>query len=244
MRIVFLGAPGAGKGTQARRLEKQTSWPQVSTGDLLRAAVAAGTPLGLEAKAAMDAGELVSDRLVMQLLDARLKQADCTAGFILDGFPRSLSQALVLGELLEAAGQQLDAVLMLDVDHGVLMKRLTGRRTCSATGKLLNIYFSPPEELEASRKAGGELIQRGDDTEETIANRLAVYERQTRPLLEHYAALLSRVDGLGSPGEVFARVRQALELPGGEGVSPSRRAGRPPAQDSRQRQRCHNGGRN
>lgn len=211
MRIVFLGAPGAGKGTQARRLEERKGWPQVSTGDLLRAAVAAGTPLGLKAKAAMDAGELVSDRLVMQLLDERLGQEDCDRGFILDGFPRSHSQARLLGELLDASGQQLDAVLMLEVDHGVLMKRLTGRRTCSATGRLLNIYFSPPEELEASRAAGGELIQRDDDREETIANRLAVYERQTRPLLEHYAGLLRRVDGIGSPDEVFARVSAALE---------------------------------
>lgn len=211
MRIVFLGAPGAGKGTQARRLEERKGWPQVSTGDLLRAAVAAGTPLGLKAKAAMDAGELVSDQLVMQLLDERLGQDDCEHGFILDGFPRNRSQARLLGDLLEGSGQQLDAVLMLEVDHGVLMKRLTGRRTCSATGMLLNIHFSPAEELEASRAAGGELIQRDDDREETIANRLAVYERQTRPLLEHYAGLLRRVDGLGSPDEVFARVSEALE---------------------------------
>ena len=215
MRIVFLGAPGAGKGTQARRLEERNGWPQVSTGDLLRAAVAAGTPLGLKAKAAMDAGELVSDQLVMELLDERLGQVDCEGGFILDGFPRSHSQARLLGELLAGSGQQLDAVLMLEVDQGVLTKRLTGRRTCSATGKLLNIYFSPPEELEASRAAGGELIQRGDDREETIANRLAVYERQTRPLLEHYADLLCLVDGLGSPDEVFARVSAALESAAG-----------------------------
>ena len=211
MRIVFLGAPGAGKGTQARRLEGRNGWPQVSTGDLLRSAVSAGTPLGRKAKAAMDAGELVSDRLVMQLLDERLGQADCGGGFILDGFPRSLSQARLLEAILESSGQQLDAVLMLDVDTGILMKRLAGRRTCSATGKLLNIHFSPPEELAASRAAGGKLIQRDDDTEETIANRLAVYERQTRPLLEHYAGLLRRVDGLGAPGEVFGRVLKALE---------------------------------
>ena len=211
MRIVFLGAPGAGKGTQARRLEELKGWPQVSTGDLLRAAVAAGTPLGLKARAAMDAGELVSDELVMQLLDERLGKDDCDGGFILDGFPRSLSQARLLGELLEKSGQQLDAVLMLEVSHDLLMKRLTGRRTCSATGRLLNVYFSSPEELAASREAGGELIQRDDDREETIATRLAVYDRQTRPLLQHYAGLLRRVDGIGSPDEVFAQVRQALE---------------------------------
>lgn len=220
MRIVFLGAPGAGKGTQARRLEEQNGWPQVSTGDLLRAAVAAGTALGLKAKAAMDVGELVSDQLVMQLLDERLRQDDCAGGFILDGFPRNLSQARLLGELLEGSGQHLDAVLMLEVDHGVLMKRLTGRRTCSATGKLLNIHFSSPQELEASRAAGGKLIRRDDDREETIANRLAVYERQTRPLLEHYSGLLRRVDGLGSPHEVFERVSDALEPAPGAAPAP------------------------
>ena len=213
MRIVFLGAPGAGKGTQARRLQERHGWPQVSTGDLLRAAVAAGTPLGRRASEAMDAGELVSDELVMQLLDERLQQDDCAGGFILDGFPRSLPQARLLRELFAASGQQLDAVLMLDVGNETLMKRLAGRRTCSATGRLLNIYFSSPEELEASRAAGGELIQRDDDQEETIANRLAVYERQTRPLLEHYAGLLRRVDGQGSPEAVFARVLAALASP-------------------------------
>ena len=210
MRIVFLGAPGAGKGTQARRLQERNGWPQVSTGDLLRAAVAAGASLGLRAKAAMDAGELVSDELVLELLDERLRQDDCADGFILDGFPRNESQARLLKKLLDASGEELDAVLMLDVDSEVLMKRLTGRRTCSATGKLLNIYFSSPEELTASRAAGGTLVQRDDDKEETIANRLAVYERQTRPLLEHYAGLLRRVNALGSPDEVFMRVLGAL----------------------------------
>ena len=210
MRIVFLGAPGAGKGTQARRLQERIGWPQVSTGDLLRAAVSAGTPLGLRAKAAMDSGELVSDELVMELLGERLAQKDCAAGFILDGFPRNRSQARLLKDLFDAAGQQLDAVLLLDVDKEVLMKRLTGRRTCSATGSLLNIHFSSPEELAASRAAGGELIQRDDDQEETIANRLNVYERQTRPLLAHYAGLLRRVDAEGTPAEVFARVLAAV----------------------------------
>lgn len=211
MRIVFLGAPGAGKGTQARLLQERTGWPQVSTGDLLRAAVSAGTRLGLRARAAMDAGELVSDELVMELLGERLGQADCASGFILDGFPRSASQARLLKDLFIASGQRLDAVLMLQIPREVLMKRLTGRRTCSATGKLLNIYFSSAEELAASEAAGGELIQRGDDTEETIANRLAVYERQTRPLLEHYAGLLRRIDGLGTPGQVFGRILEELD---------------------------------
>ena len=210
MRIVFLGAPGAGKGTQARRLQHRMGWPQVSTGDLLRAAVSAGTSLGLRARAAMDAGELVSDELVMELLRERLAAGDCAGGFILDGFPRSLPQARLLKDLLEASGQRLDAVLMLEIPHEVLFKRLTGRRTCSASGKLLNIYFSPAEELAASKAAGGKLLQREDDTGDTIANRLAVYERQTRPLLEHYAPLLRGIDATGAPGEVFARVLAAL----------------------------------
>ena len=212
MRIVFLGAPGAGKGTQARLLQNRMGWPQVSTGDLLRAAVTAGTTLGRRAKAAMDAGELVSDELVMELLGERLDQDDCAAGFILDGFPRNESQARLLKELFDASRQQLDAVLMLELPHEVLMKRLTGRRTCSATGKLLNIHFSSAEELAASRAAGGKLIQRADDTEETIANRLAVYQRQTRPLLAHYAGLLHRIDGLGTPDEVFGRICEALDV--------------------------------
>ena len=225
MRIVFLGAPGAGKGTQARLLQNRMGWPQVSTGDLLRAAVTAGTTLGRRAKAAMDAGELVSDELVMELLGERLDQEDCAAGFILDGFPRSESQARLLKELFDASRQQLDAVLMLELPHEVLMKRLTGRRTCSATGKLLNIHFSSAEELAASRAAGGKLIQRDDDTEETIANRLAVYQRQTRPLLAHYADLLHRIDGLGAPDEVFGRICEALDvLPA---VAPARVAAAP-----------------
>lgn len=211
MRIVFLGAPGAGKGTQARLLQNCKGWPQVSTGDLLRAAVTVGDPLGRRAKAAMDAGELVSDELVMELVGERLGRDDCAGGFILDGFPRNESQARLLEELLDACGQRLDAVLMLEIPHEILMKRLAGRRTCSATGKLLNIYFSSPGELAASKAAGGELVQRDDDTEETIANRLAVYERQTRPLLAHYAGLLRRVDALGTPAEVFGRILDEMD---------------------------------
>ncbi len=227
MRIVFLGPPGAGKGTQARRLQDRMGWPQVSTGDLLRAAVAAGTLLGRRAKAAMDAGELVSDELVMELLGERLDQDDCAAGFILDGFPRSESQARLLEKLFVASGQRLDAVLMLEISDEVLMKRLTGRRTCSATGKLLNIHFSSPEQLAASKAAGGKLIQRDDDTEETIANRLSVYQRQTRPLLAHYAGLLRRVDALGTPDEVFDRILK--ELHGLRAVAPAQTTEAPAA---------------
>ncbi len=216
MRIVFLGAPGSGKGTQAQRLVQDHGLVQISTGDLLRAAVAAGTALGRQAKAAMDAGELVSDDIVLGMLRERLQQGDTARGFILDGFPRNLAQARALDTLLGELGQPLDAVCLLNVDFDVLMKRLTGRRTCSKTGKLLNIYFSPQAELDACKAAGGELIQRDDDNEETIAKRLQVYREQTEPLVGYYqqAGLLKVVDGEGDPEQVYQRLRLALGLTG------------------------------
>jgi adenylate kinase len=213
MRIVFLGAPGSGKGTQAHRLVAERSMVQISTGDLLRAAVSAGTELGQRAKAAMDAGELVSDEIVLGMIRDRLRQGDMPNGFILDGFPRNLVQAEALSKLLEAEGLPLDAAVLLDVDFDVLMKRLTGRRTCSKTGKLLNVYFSPQEELDAVTDAGGELIQRADDNEETIGKRLDVYRDQTEPLVAYYRdhELLKTVDGEGSTDEVYARITAALD---------------------------------
>ncbi|MDP6674733.1 MAG: adenylate kinase, partial [Gammaproteobacteria bacterium] len=186
MKIVFLGAPGSGKGTQAQRLMAEHSMVQVSTGDLLREAVAAGSELGLLARQAMDAGELVSDEIVLGMLRDRLQRPDIESGFILDGFPRNLAQAELLGGVLAELGKDLDAVILLDVDLDILLKRLTGRRTCSLTGKLLNIYFSPQSELDACTEAGGELIQRADDNEATIGNRLDVYRQQTEPLIEYY----------------------------------------------------------
>jgi adenylate kinase len=213
MRVVFLGAPGSGKGTQAQRLMAAQGMVQISTGDLLREAVRAGTPLGLKAKAKMDAGELVSDDIVLQLIRERLAAPDTRPGFILDGFPRNVAQARALEPVLADAGQALDAVVLIDVDLDILMKRLTGRRTCSVTGKLLNVYFSPPEELEACRKAGGELIQRADDNEQTIGNRLRVYKEQTEPLISHYRdkGLLRQVDGEGEVDAVYQRLVNALE---------------------------------
>ena len=214
MRIVFLGAPGSGKGTQAQRLQAEHGMVQVSTGDLLRAAVKAGTKLGQRAKAAMDAGELVSDEIVLCMIRERLQQPDTDAGFILDGFPRNLPQAEALESELTDLNKHLEAVVLLDVDFDVLMKRLTGRRTCSKTGKLLNIYFSPQAELDACAEAGGELIQRADDNEETISNRLDVYREQTAPLIEYYrdASLLRTVDGEGEMAEVYVRLESALGL--------------------------------
>lgn len=213
MRIVLLGAPGSGKGTQAQRLMAEKGIPQISTGDLLRAAVASGSELGRKAKSAMDAGELVSDDIVLGMIRERLAEDDVADGFILDGFPRNESQAESLDELLAELGQPLDAAVLMDVDFDILMKRLTGRRTCSVTGKVLNIYYSPQEELDACREAGGELLQRDDDNEETIANRLQVYRQQTAPLVDYYRqrGLLETVDAEGTVEEVYERLVSAVE---------------------------------
>lgn len=212
MRIVLLGAPGSGKGTQAKKLMAERNIPQISTGDILRAAVAAGTDYGEQAKKIMDAGELVPDDVMLGIIRDRLGEDDASGGFILDGFPRTQQQALDLEDLLEKMGQPLDSVILMDVDFDVLLKRLTGRRTCSLTGKLLNVYFSPQEELDACTEAGGELIQREDDNEETIGNRLEVYRSQTEPLIEFYQGKdkLQTIDADGSIDEVYARFISAL----------------------------------
>ena len=214
MRIVMLGAPGSGKGTQAQRLQQDYQLPPVSTGDLLRRAVADKTPLGLKAKATMDAGELVSDEIVLGMIKERLARPDAKRGFILDGFPRNLAQAESLNAVLAELAQKIDAAVLMDVDFEILMKRLTGRRTCSKTGQVLNIYFSPAAELEACRKAGGELVQRDDDNETTIRNRLQVYERQTAPLIDYYQkrGLLKKVEATGDVNDVFARFKKAVGL--------------------------------
>lgn len=212
MRIVLLGAPGSGKGTQAKILMAERKIPQISTGDMLRAAVAAGTRFGKQAKKVMDAGELVSDEIVLGIISERLKEGDVENGFILDGFPRTRQQALDLEELLNDLDKPLDAAILMDVGFDILMKRLTGRRTCSATGKLLNIYFSTTEEFDECRDAGGHLVQREDDNEETISNRLSVYREQTEPLIEFYRKrdLLKTVAAEGSIDEVNKRLLAVL----------------------------------
>jgi adenylate kinase len=212
VRIVFLGAPGSGKGTQAQLLMADTGIIQVSTGDLLREAVKAGTDLGRRAKAAMDAGELVSDDIVLGIIRDRLSRPDAGAGFVLDGFPRNLVQAEALKAVLAGIGKPLDGVVLIDVPFEILMKRLTGRRTCSVTGKVLNIHFSSRAELDACGAAGGELVQRADDNEDTIGNRLRVYRDQTAPLVQYYraAGLLREVNGEGTTAEVAARLRTVL----------------------------------
>jgi len=214
MRIVLLGAPGSGKGTQAKRLEAQRIIPQISTGDMLRAAVAAGTRFGQQAKDIMEAGQLVSDDIVLGIISERLAEPDAAEGFILDGFPRTEIQALDLENLLDQLGKPLDAAVLLDVDFDILLKRLTGRRTCSLTGKLLNINFSSREELDACTNAGGELVQRDDDNEETIKSRLDVYRQQTEPLIEYYRSRdrLKTVDADGSMDEVYERLLAVLSF--------------------------------
>lgn len=213
MRIVLLGAPGSGKGTQAKKLMAELNVPQISTGDMLRAAVESGSPVGRQAKAIIDAGNLVSDDVMIRIIRDRLAEPDAQQGFILDGFPRNEKQANDLDALLHELGKPLDAAIFMNVDFDILMKRLTGRRTCSLTGKLLNIYFSPQEELDECTSAGGELVQREDDNEEIIGNRLNVYRRQTEPLVALYRAQhkLRIVDADGTVDEVYGRFLKALE---------------------------------
>jgi adenylate kinase len=213
MRLVFMGAPGSGKGTQARRLMEAYASPQISTGDLLRAAVAAGTALGKKAKAAMDAGQLVADDIVVGMIRERLAQKDTQYGFILDGFPRSLGQASALDQMLDEVGKPLHKAILLDVKFDNLIKRLTGRRTCKVCGHLYNIYFSPPKKKQgACDLDGGELVQRADDNEETITKRLKVYQDQTSPLVDYYKKQnkFVAIDGEGSMDEIFHRVEKVL----------------------------------
>jgi adenylate kinase len=212
MRIVLLGAPGSGKGTQAKKLMADRNVPQISTGDMLRAAIAAGTRFGQQAKDIVDSGELVSDDIMLGIISERLGESDAADGFILDGFPRTKKQALDLEELLDALGKPLDAAILMDVEFDILLKRLTGRRTCSLTGKLLNIYYSAQEELDECLGAGGELIQRADDNEGTIANRLDVYRKQTEPLVDFYSSRgrLKTVAAEGGIDEVYERLVEML----------------------------------
>jgi adenylate kinase len=212
MRLVFMGAPGSGKGTQARRLMEAYASPQVSTGDLLRAAVAAGTALGKKAKATMDAGKLVADDIVVGMIRERLAQKDTKFGFILDGFPRSLSQAAALDKMLADVNQPLNKAILLDVKMENLVKRLTGRRTCKVCGHLYNVHFSPPKKPGVCDLDGGELVQRADDNEETITQRLKVYQDQTAPLIDYYRqqGKFVSVDGEGSMDDIFGRIEKVL----------------------------------
>jgi adenylate kinase len=213
MRLVLLGAPGAGKGTQAKMLIEKYKIPQISTGDILRKAVADGTPLGKEAKVIMDKGELVPDKIVLGLVEERVKQDDCKKGFILDGFPRNTAQAEALDKMLNATGLPIDSALSVDVPKDDLMKRLTGRRTCKNCQQMYNVYYSPPKKDALCDKCGGELFQRGDDKEDTIKKRLEVYDAQTAPLIDYYnkKGILKSVMGVGNIDEIFNKVCALLE---------------------------------
>ena len=213
MRIVLLGAPGSGKGTQAKRLVEKFNIPQISTGDLLRAAVAAGTELGRRAKQAMDTGQLVTDDIVLGMIQERLAESDAKNGFILDGFPRNIPQAQSLDAMLARTGQPLQLSLLVDVDNSVLMKRITGRRTCGSCGAIYNVHFSPTQTAGKCDKCGGQLQHRSDDNESTVASRLQVYEQQTAPLVSYYKAQgkLRTVQGVGSMDDIFTRMCDMIE---------------------------------
>ena len=194
MRLILLGAPGAGKGTQATFICEKYGIPQISTGDMLRAAVKAGTPLGLEAKAVMASGGLVSDDLIINLVKERLTQPDCTNGFLFDGFPRTIPQA----DAMKAAGVELEYVLEIDVPFDAIVERMSGRRSHPASGRTYHVKFNPPKISGIDDITGEPLIQREDDKEETVKKRLAVYSEQTRPLVEYYSAW-AKADAVTAP---------------------------------------------
>ena len=237
MRIVLLGAPGSGKGTQSQRLVAQYGIPQISTGDLLRAAVSRGSALGLKAREAMDAGKLVEDEIVLGMIRERLAEPDVRRGYILDGFPRNLAQAQALDALLSELGQPLDAVVQMEVDYGELMRRISGRRTCSDCGRVLNTS-DVAAQSEKCPKTGEphRLFQRPDDNEATVAQRLSVYEEKTKPLVEFYRekGLLRSIDAEGDVDEITRRLEGALQSAADakvarRGARPKRRAPKKPA---------------
>ena len=205
MRIVLLGAPGSGKGTQAKLLVEKYNVPQISTGDLLRAAVVAQTPLGRQAKAIMDAGQLVPNEIVLGMIRERLNNPDARNGFILDGFPRNTEQAQALDELLKSLNQPIDTALLIDVDFDILMQRLTGRLSCESCGEVYNTFTNPPVMENECDKCGSRLHHRSDDNEDTIGKRLRVYESQTQPVVDYYQQQnkLASVEGKGDIQDIF-----------------------------------------
>jgi adenylate kinase len=213
VRVVFLGPPGAGKGTQARRAAARWGVPQIATGDMLREAVAAGTPLGRQARAHMDSGGLVPDDVIIGLVGERLAQSDAGKGFVLDGFPRTEAQARALDALLAEHGVVLDRVVLFDIAEADLLRRLTGRRVCRSCGRNYHLAFSPAAVPGRCDACGGELIQRTDDQEDTVRRRLAVYDRDTRPVVEHYRrrGLVQTIAAEGSVDAVAEAVLAATE---------------------------------
>jgi adenylate kinase len=216
MRLILLGAPGAGKGTQATFICQKYSIPQISTGDMLRAAVKAGTPLGLQAKKVMDSGGLVSDDLIINLVKERITQADCAKGFLFDGFPRTIPQA----DAMKAAGVKIDYVLEIDVPFEAIIERMSGRRSHAASGRTYHVKYNPPKTSGVDDVTGEPLIQREDDKEETVRKRLEVYSAQTRPLVDYYANWAQKdaavapqyraISGIGGVDDITARAFKAL----------------------------------
>ncbi len=217
MRLILLGPPGAGKGTQATTICKKYGIPQISTGDMLRAAVKAGSPLGLMAKQVMDSGALVSDDIIIGLVKERIALPDCANGFLFDGFPRTLPQA----EAMKSAGVRIERVLEIDVPQGAIIERMSGRRSHQPSGRTYHIQFNPPQVAGRDDITGEDLIQRVDDQEDTVRNRLQVYQKQTRPLVDYYSAWAAqgdalapqyrRISGMGSVDEISARALAALD---------------------------------
>ena len=212
IRVVLLGPPGAGKGTQAKLLQEKFEACQISTGDILRKAVAEKTPLGQEAASYINSGALVPDDVILTLVAERIKAEDCAKGFLLDGFPRTIAQADGLRQILKPLGRELDRVLSVRVPPQVIVERLSGRRTCKKCGAMYHTAFGPSKQPGVCDKCGGDLVQRDDDREETIAARLKVYENQTAPLIDYYreTGLLREIDGVGSVEEIRGRVNAAL----------------------------------
>ena len=213
MNLILMGPPGAGKGTQAENIERKYWIPHISTGDMLRSAIRFGTDLGLQAKTLMDAGQLVPDDVTIGIVRKRLAERDCAKGFLLDGFPRTIAQAEALDKIVAEWNQSIDAVINIEVSEEVLSLRLTGRRTCSQCGANYHIRFNPPQKASQCDICSGEIQQRSDDREDTVAERLAVYEQQTRPLTEYYArkGLLKTINGDQSLDEVFNDIVENLQ---------------------------------
>lgn len=211
--IVLLGAPGVGKGTQAEKLAKELSIPHISTGDMFREAVARGTEMGMKAKEYMDRGELVPDDVVIGVVKERLSQPDCANGFILDGFPRTVAQAEALERVMEELGKNIEYAISIDVAEDEIVRRLSGRRTCEACGKVYHVIYNPPKQEGVCDACGGTLYQRDDDREETIRNRLRVYNEKTAPLIDFYArrGVLKSIDGSKPVDEVTADIRALLD---------------------------------
>lgn len=212
MKIVFMGPPGAGKGTQAEKIIENYQIPHISTGDMFRKAIKDQTELGMEAKRYMDQGALVPDHVTIGIVKDRLSESDCKSGFLLDGFPRTVDQAKALDEILTSLDSKIDYVINIDVDLDILKERLTGRRICRSCGATYHMIFNPPAETGTCDKCGGELYQRKDDNEETVGNRLDVYVSQTKPLLDYYslAGNLVNINGQQSIDLVFAEIQDVL----------------------------------